>query len=499
MASAPGRFPLLGAHSNKLGDLLLAGCKEGPNNFSYDARIGGRFNGAFTYYALKALKTQSRMPPTPTGTRPSLKYLPSASYPRYRNWSAPPPPGSRRFSPSPDGGAAVPTGARPWTSARSRFAAPPPRPAERRRTGAPRPAAASSTVWRRAAPGMAPARKSRSPPTPSSASAWRTVRPLEPQRRPGARPRPSGAFPRRRRRLGILPPSAGPVPDRRTRCRRAGHPGTRFFRRRRRGRLGQDSRRQARNKALAKGGPGFYRCSLKDRFVLTPVGGTKPWPPTRARSSLSTAPPPVPKGVRQALGRRQRSRTRGPGSPGPALRRAGLLPGSTGPSPKARSKNAQDIVDRLPAGAEIHLVSHSRGGLVGELLCLGGCDNLAGILTPNLSELFRADRIVAQQLSLAPGRTRLPGAGCRLRSRPQGPPPNWSPVWGKTSAGDSIRPRRRPGPGTTLASGRLDRWLSALDFLAERALGVGFGRRPRLCWPWCGNAPIRGPCPASKR
>ena len=27
------------------GDLLLSGCKEGPNNFSYDAKISGRFNG----------------------------------------------------------------------------------------------------------------------------------------------------------------------------------------------------------------------------------------------------------------------------------------------------------------------------------------------------------------------------------------------------------------------------------------------------------------------
>ena len=25
--------------------------KEGPNNFSYDAKISGRFNGAFNYYA----------------------------------------------------------------------------------------------------------------------------------------------------------------------------------------------------------------------------------------------------------------------------------------------------------------------------------------------------------------------------------------------------------------------------------------------------------------
>ena len=39
------------------GEVLLAGCEEGENHFSYDANIAGRANGAFTYYALKTLKT----------------------------------------------------------------------------------------------------------------------------------------------------------------------------------------------------------------------------------------------------------------------------------------------------------------------------------------------------------------------------------------------------------------------------------------------------------
>lgn len=82
MAAPGGASPLLGAHSNKLGDLLLAGCKEGPNNFSYDARIGGRFNGAFTYYALKALKTQKPDATYADWHKAILKYLPSASYPQ---------------------------------------------------------------------------------------------------------------------------------------------------------------------------------------------------------------------------------------------------------------------------------------------------------------------------------------------------------------------------------------------------------------------------------
>jgi metacaspase-1 len=82
MAAPLGGSPLLAGHSRQLGDLLLAGCKEGPNNFSYDARISGRYNGAFTYYALKALKT---LPTTATYAdwhTATGKYLPSASYPQ---------------------------------------------------------------------------------------------------------------------------------------------------------------------------------------------------------------------------------------------------------------------------------------------------------------------------------------------------------------------------------------------------------------------------------
>ena len=77
-----GTSPLVAAYSNKLGDLLLSGCKEGPNNFSYDARIKGRFNGAFTYYALKALKAMKPGATYAEWHKAITKYLPSASYPQ---------------------------------------------------------------------------------------------------------------------------------------------------------------------------------------------------------------------------------------------------------------------------------------------------------------------------------------------------------------------------------------------------------------------------------
>ena len=72
-----------GALSRTSGDLLLSGCKEGPNNFSYDARIKNRPNGAFTYYALKSLKSLK-----PDATYADWQaainpvYLPSVQYPQ---------------------------------------------------------------------------------------------------------------------------------------------------------------------------------------------------------------------------------------------------------------------------------------------------------------------------------------------------------------------------------------------------------------------------------
>jgi hypothetical protein len=64
-------------------DLLLSGCKEGPNNFSYDARIKGRPNGAFTYFALKTLKTlpsDASYAQWHAAIHPT--FLPSSSYPQ---------------------------------------------------------------------------------------------------------------------------------------------------------------------------------------------------------------------------------------------------------------------------------------------------------------------------------------------------------------------------------------------------------------------------------
>lgn len=77
-----GSSPFHGALIKQQGDLLLSGCQEGPNNYSYDAMIQGRFNGAFSYYALKTLKSLGSNASYDDWHRAVSRYLPSASYPQ---------------------------------------------------------------------------------------------------------------------------------------------------------------------------------------------------------------------------------------------------------------------------------------------------------------------------------------------------------------------------------------------------------------------------------
>ena len=64
------------------GDLLMAGCEEGPDHCSYDATFSKQANGAFTHYALRTLKT---LPPTATYRdwhAAIRRSLPSTNYPQ---------------------------------------------------------------------------------------------------------------------------------------------------------------------------------------------------------------------------------------------------------------------------------------------------------------------------------------------------------------------------------------------------------------------------------
>lgn len=132
--------------------------------------------------------------------------------------------------------------------------------------------------------------------------------------------------------------------------------------------------------------------------------------------------------------------------------------------------NALALVRCLPRGAELHLVSHSRGGLVGELLCLGACRSLDAAMA-RLDELFSADRTLAEQIGLGAldaaaeaarhdayqaDRERLAELLMELQAR-------------QFRIARFVRVAC-PARGTTLASGRLDRWLSVLDFLSGQSL-----------------------------
>lgn len=125
--------------------------------------------------------------------------------------------------------------------------------------------------------------------------------------------------------------------------------------------------------------------------------------------------------------------------------------------------NLQQLVEHLPEDAELHVVSHSRGGLIGELLALA---ELEDATTLDLSEMFKGDAIQERQLGLAAfsteqrherrrtldaERSALAGALAELRAK-------------RVRVTRFVRVAC-PALGTTLASGRLDRWLSILNAL----------------------------------
>ncbi|MCQ1548537.1 MAG: CHAT domain-containing protein [Candidatus Accumulibacter phosphatis] len=135
--------------------------------------------------------------------------------------------------------------------------------------------------------------------------------------------------------------------------------------------------------------------------------------------------------------------------------------------------NALDLAKRLPPNAELHLVSHSRGGLVGELLCLGERDRRDDPLSQGFAEtLFKADRTVAAQLGLSPL------DDMAMAERDQAYAADRAALVELLGILDAkaIRVRRFvrvacPARGTTLASGRLDRWLSVLKYFVPDGVG----------------------------
>lgn len=228
------------------------------------------------------------------------------------------------------------------------------------------------------------------------------------------------------------------------------------------------------NKRFAPNGPGLHRCTLEDAFQLTPLAAGEALPAdgpllillhgtasSCQRSFGKLWDPAI------AAGRGARERLRQTyGERVFALEHRTLTE-----SPIA---NALDLVRRLPEGAKLDLVSHSRGGLVGELLALGGCEQAGEILTAaRLKELFAADRTIAEQLGLSPLDEEEEKARDAAYDADRG---RLVELLGELAT-RRIEVRRFvrvacPARGTTLASGRLDRWLSVVGFLAGKAAGV---------------------------
>ncbi len=138
--------------------------------------------------------------------------------------------------------------------------------------------------------------------------------------------------------------------------------------------------------------------------------------------------------------------------------------------------NALELAKQLPVGAQLHLVSHSRGGLVGELMCLGGRNKADDPLRSELlGQLFAADRTVAEQLGLG----ELDGKDAQERDAAYTKDREALAELLKVLDERRIQVQRFvrvacPARGTTLASGRLDRWLSVINFLTGDGL-IGGG------------------------
>ena len=118
--------------------------------------------------------------------------------------------------------------------------------------------------------------------------------------------------------------------------------------------------------------------------------------------------------------------------------------------------NALALIDALPAGAELHLVSHSRGGLVGELLGRGRLTDAAGAPRAAFDETelrqFAGEELAAELATLG-----------RL---------------GEALARKALKVTRFvrvacPARGTSLMGGRIDRWLN----LVFNVLGFATGGR----------------------
>ncbi len=126
---------------------------------------------------------------------------------------------------------------------------------------------------------------------------------------------------------------------------------------------------------------------------------------------------------------------------------------------------AKKLAETHPQGARLHLVSHSRGGLVGDLLCLGQREDGAEHLSlTRIREIF--------ELAAKTGKSGKQDESHKVQAK-------------QLCELIEILEKKKftverfvrvacPARGTTLASGKLDRWLSVVKLLSDLVLPFNF-------------------------
>ena len=211
-------------------------------------------------------------------------------------------------------------------------------------------------------------------------------------------------------------------------------------------------------------GPGLFRCAADGTFALTPVSlkelatdqpllifihGTA----SSSHGSFGELWEPAQRAVKDALFKFY-------GEHVYALEHRTLT--------ESPVQNALQLLDNLPKNARLHLVSHSRGGLVGELLCLGQrvCSRDFDPLAPEILKRYFPDApsdAGADAAGTNATSTGTPGADTRGRRADRA---------ALTKLAEQLQEKQPtverfmrvacPARGTTLASGRLDHWLSTI-------------------------------------
>ncbi|NNF80694.1 MAG: CHAT domain-containing protein [Rhizobiales bacterium] len=114
-------------------------------------------------------------------------------------------------------------------------------------------------------------------------------------------------------------------------------------------------------------------------------------------------------------------------------------------------QNALTALESLPQNAKLHLVSHSRGGMIGELICRAGLKDV-----PAFDEID--EEILTTKIKNDTARDeQMAAMGALKRALNE-----------KTPTVERFVRVAAPAAGTTLASGKLDRWLSNLTNLAGK-------------------------------